>query len=153
MTAFWAMKGNIWCFNNGGFTRFLLVLSVPQVCTVIHECYFVDLLFTYTNVTHVCNEIVSAHILLIWINVLSVYDRRGSCNFPLHIATYLCLINLYLETKIKLNSVACVRERTMPIERPPLVGEVSANFCGYRVLRGQHSRSLRRILGFLERSR
>jgi hypothetical protein len=28
------------------------------------------------------------------------------------------------------NSVALIRERTMPIERPPLVGEVSANFCG-----------------------
>jgi hypothetical protein len=30
----------------------------------------------------------------------------------------------------KLNSVAGVRERTIPTERPPLVGEVSANFCG-----------------------
>jgi hypothetical protein len=28
--------------------------------------------------------------------------------------------------------VALVRERTIPTERPPLVGEVSANFCGYR---------------------
>jgi hypothetical protein len=27
------------------------------------------------------------------------------------------------------NSVALVREPTIPIERPPLVGEVSANFC------------------------
>ena len=33
--------------------------------------------------------------------------------------------------KIKcLNSVALVRERTIPTERPPPVGEVSANFCG-----------------------
>jgi hypothetical protein len=39
--------------------------------------------------------------------------------------------NLYLtKTKTKLNSVALVRERTIPTERPPLVGEVSANFCG-----------------------
>jgi DNA-directed RNA polymerase subunit L len=30
----------------------------------------------------------------------------------------------------KLNSVAIVRERTIPLERPPPVGEVSANFCG-----------------------
>ena len=30
----------------------------------------------------------------------------------------------------KLNSVALVRDRTMPTERPPPVGEVSANFCG-----------------------
>jgi hypothetical protein len=31
----------------------------------------------------------------------------------------------------KTNSVALVRERTIPTEWPPLVGEVSANFCGY----------------------
>jgi hypothetical protein len=30
----------------------------------------------------------------------------------------------------KLNSMALVRERTIPTERPPPVGEVSANFCG-----------------------
>jgi hypothetical protein len=34
------------------------------------------------------------------------------------------------EEKQKLNSVALVRERTIPTERPPLVGEVSANFSG-----------------------
>jgi hypothetical protein len=28
------------------------------------------------------------------------------------------------------NSVVLVRERTIPTERPPLVGDVSANFCG-----------------------
>ena len=33
-------------------------------------------------------------------------------------------------TMLKLNSVALVRERTIPTERPPPVGEVSANFCG-----------------------
>jgi hypothetical protein len=37
------------------------------------------------------------------------------------------------------NSVALVRKRTMPTERPPLVSEVSANLCGYRVLRGQRN--------------
>jgi hypothetical protein len=31
--------------------------------------------------------------------------------------------------KLKLNSVSWVRERTIPTERPPFVGEVSANFC------------------------
>jgi hypothetical protein len=30
----------------------------------------------------------------------------------------------------KLNSVALVHKQTIPTERPPLVGEVSANFCG-----------------------
>ena len=33
-------------------------------------------------------------------------------------------------TKLKLNSVALVRTRTIPTERPPPVGEVTANFCG-----------------------
>jgi hypothetical protein len=28
------------------------------------------------------------------------------------------------------NSVALVRERTIPNERPPLIGEISDNFCG-----------------------
>jgi hypothetical protein len=34
------------------------------------------------------------------------------------------------QNKQTTNSVALVRERTIPTERPPLVGEVSANFCG-----------------------
>jgi hypothetical protein len=38
-----------------------------------------------------------------------------------------------------LNSVVVVRKRTIPTERPPLVGEVSANLCGQRVLRGQRN--------------
>jgi hypothetical protein len=36
-----------------------------------------------------------------------------------------------------------VRERTIPTERPPLVGEVTANFCGSRVPRGQRDGSQR----------
>ena len=40
------------------------------------------------------------------------------------------LIIVVLITKTKLNSVALVRERTIPTERPPPVGEVSANICG-----------------------
>jgi len=40
-----------------------------------------------------------------------------------------CLRLARLKLK-KLNSVALVRERTIPTERPPPVGEVSANFCG-----------------------
>ena len=40
------------------------------------------------------------------------------------------VIPLVISSKTKLNSVALVRERTIPTERPPPVGEVSANFCG-----------------------
>jgi hypothetical protein len=48
--------------------------------------------------------------------------------------------------------VALVRERTIPTERPPLVGKVSASFFGYRGV----GWSVRRIpygrnLGFLDR--
>jgi hypothetical protein len=41
------------------------------------------------------------------------------------------------------NSMVWVRERTIPTERPPLVGKVIANFCGQRVPRGQRDGSLR----------
>jgi hypothetical protein len=37
------------------------------------------------------------------------------------------------------NSVALIRKGTIPTERPPPVGEVSANFCRLRVLRGQRN--------------
>jgi hypothetical protein len=43
----------------------------------------------------------------------------------------------------ELNSVVWVRERTIPVERSPLVVQVSANFCAYRVSRGQRDESLR----------
>jgi hypothetical protein len=42
----------------------------------------------------------------------------------------------------KKNTMVWVRERTTPTERPPLVGEVIANFCGLRVPRGQRNGSL-----------
>ena len=40
-------------------------------------------------------------------------------------STHTCHFFVY-----KKNSVALVRERTIPTERPPPVGEVTANFCG-----------------------
>jgi hypothetical protein len=42
--------------------------------------------------------------------------------------------------------VALVRKRTILTERPPLVGEVSANFCGLRVLRGQRNEFRRPLI-------
>jgi hypothetical protein len=48
----------------------------------------------------------------------------------------------------KLNSMVWVRERTIPTEQPPLVGEVIANFCGERVPRGQLDGSLRPYFRF-----
>jgi hypothetical protein len=46
---------------------------------------------------------------------------------------------LSYKSGIELNSVAVVRKRTIPTDRPPLVGEVSANLCGQRVLRDQRN--------------
>jgi hypothetical protein len=66
--------------------------------------------------------------------------------------------DMYLEDyeskKQKINSVAWVREWTLPSERPPLVEKVSANFFGYSGV----TWSARRIpyglnLGFIDRSR
>ena len=54
--------------------------------------------------------------------------RYGVAKMPF--ACRLTNIRIQTLTKLKLNSVALVRERTIPTERPPPVGEVSANFCG-----------------------
>jgi hypothetical protein len=45
-------------------------------------------------------------------------------------------------------SVALVRERTVPTERLPIVGEVIANFCGYKVPRGQRDGSVQAFSRF-----
>jgi hypothetical protein len=37
------------------------------------------------------------------------------------------------------NFGASIRQRNIPTERPPLVGEVSANFSGEKVSRGQRN--------------
>ena len=49
---------------------------------------------------------------------------------PKSLSQSLTRLNLHPNTYIKLNSVVLVRTRTIPTERPPPVGEVSANFCG-----------------------
>jgi hypothetical protein len=59
-----------------------------------------------------------------------------------------------IENSTKTNSEALVRQRTIPTERPPLVGEVNPNFSGCRVSRGQRDEFPRPLIfGFLNRSR
>ena len=78
------------------------------------ESVFVDLGIQYATV---CN----AHMPYCHLRPPRLYDI-----FPHYLTN-----GTILEKKvIKLNSVALVRERTIPTERPPPVGEVSANFCG-----------------------
>ena len=48
----------------------------------------------------------------------------------LYMTDGLLVSRLIVNTDHKLNSVALVRTRTIPTERPPPVGEVSANFSG-----------------------
>jgi hypothetical protein len=43
-------------------------------------------------------------------------------------------------------SVALVRKQTISTERPPIAREVSANFWGYRVSRGQRNGSPRLLI-------
>jgi hypothetical protein len=45
-----------------------------------------------------------------------------------------------IELTTTTNSVVLVRKRTIPTDRPPLVGEVSVNVCEYRS-RGQRGGS------------
>jgi hypothetical protein len=56
------------------------------------------------------------------------------------------------KTNTQTNTVVWVRERTVPTERPPLVGEVSANFAdrGFHVVRVTDPYV--HILGFPDRS-
>jgi hypothetical protein len=46
------------------------------------------------------------------------------------IATNAAISCFIIKLKKKLNSMIWVRERTIPTERPPLVGEVISNLCG-----------------------
>jgi len=57
------------------------------------------------------------------------YPNNTQVGFVIHeCGLELVCISYFSHTKT--NSVALVRTRTIPTERPPPVGEVSANFCG-----------------------
>jgi hypothetical protein len=70
--------------------------------------------------------------------------------YPPNEASFQAILIYYMQNKTQpiaapdwYNSVAWVRERTIPTGRPPLVGEVSAIFWAKRVPRGQLDGSLR----------
>jgi hypothetical protein len=70
--------------------------------------------------------IIIRHTYLLWTSLHRIILHTKTVNFHHFILTVILLLN----PKLKLNSVALVRERTIPTERPPPGGEVSANFCG-----------------------
>jgi hypothetical protein len=86
------------------------------------------------------NENTSKYIKINVILEHASYPKNG----PLY-----SILNHIQCIKPKLNSVALVRERTIPTERPPLVGEVAANFCGKRVSRGQRNGFPRSLISVL----
>jgi len=64
-------------------------------------------------------------------DIMIIYDRNVIYIYDIEQIKYFIWKGEHLDkTKLKLNSVALVRTRTIPTERPPPVGEVSANFCG-----------------------
>jgi hypothetical protein len=59
---------------------------------------------------------------------MNIYILATLINSSIHLYN---LISAFLnKTNKKTNSMVWVRERTIPTERPPLVGEVLANLCG-----------------------
>jgi hypothetical protein len=63
----------------------------------------------------------------------------------IQLATFSEVLNV-LEWLMQEDYGALVRQRTIPTERPPLVGEVSANFSGQRVSRGHRNDSPRSLI-------
>jgi hypothetical protein len=54
----------------------------------------------------------------------------------------------------KKTCVALVRKQTIPTKQPPLIGELSANFCGLEgVTWSMQQIPTAKIIGFLDRSR
>jgi hypothetical protein len=82
---------------------------------------------------------------------MATFVRTSNSGWAEHLEGRTSSYNFLL--KLKLNSVAFVSEQTMLTERPPLVGEVSANFCGRGCPVVSATDPPGRILGFLDRSR
>jgi len=81
---------------------------------LIHLCYENNLIITNTVFPHMKQL---------------MYTEAEASKNEKSIVNYI-IVRKESRKFIKLNSVALVRERTIPTERLPPVGEVSANFCG-----------------------
>jgi len=78
-------------------------------------------------------------LVLLSLRIILTLRTTDQSNFDVLLAVHLgkTLANdqpdaqfFYFIIRLLTNSAALVRERTIPTERPPPVGEVSANFCG-----------------------
>jgi hypothetical protein len=108
-----------WKYNNSDDLVYILVIEVDKNGALQTQIQIAD-------------SIEGIH------SPIRVHDRPHTLTLCKSIV---CVINSpYIYKQI--NSVVCVLKRTTPTERPPLVGEVNANVCGYRVPRGQRDGSL-----------
>jgi hypothetical protein len=76
--------------------------------------------------------------IILWYESIIYEWQKNPIVFKTTTRETLIIVILIIYPKTKLNSVALVRKRTIPTERPSLV-EVSANLCVQRVLRGQRN--------------
>jgi hypothetical protein len=107
-------------------------------CEAIKIYWVVSPWDTYICVHILLESMVKGNSLMRSVDKILQTTRR-------HIARNVTVNNDGVQTSHlkQLNSVAWVRERTIRTEQPSLVGEVSANFWGYWVPRGQRDGSLR----------
>jgi hypothetical protein len=102
---------------------FLPSLFVWQLHKLQHFC----LLKTKRTVTSMAGILVShVNISLFWY----VMSRNSKDMYQLYRRNFYVCYQVRKIHVTKLNSVASVRKRTIPTERPPHVGQISANFCG-----------------------
>ena len=114
----WATcKGEIKDNTKVTFSWFLIHTELR--CTVNHTS---DLLqFCFEKNCMYLNRRLIYYVLVLWLNALNIFR---------FIVMYWKIVPSCLLGDGNKNSVALVRTRTIPTERPPPVGEVSANFCG-----------------------
>jgi hypothetical protein len=81
--------------------------------------------------------LLQAHILVIlpsYLNFLYSFPKDLAQFLPIHNCQYISLSAFFITQENKVTSHYAIKEkvrkRTIPTEQPPLVGEVSANFCG-----------------------
>jgi hypothetical protein len=92
-----------------GIDQYLMLRSLCLISNMFGTANSTGNIYSYLVDAHF-HYMDSSHLPFIFVNVF------GSVVHSIYIYIY--------------NSVALVRERTIPTERPPLVGEVSAKFCG-----------------------
>jgi hypothetical protein len=105
-----------------------MLLSFSFCLSPLSHISLLSFTFHFTNRHVYCEQFETSTLLF---HVIGASVNDFSCEY----ARFLCLWNLYHRldlgtAKTKLNSMAWFRERTIPTEWPPLVGEVSANFWG-----------------------